>query len=376
MSREIVCPFCFEKVPVTSLGFYCENCRSGFPRNVLSRFLHFPNFTFKQKCPQCHQMTTSWQCPACKSELPPSIADAASDLTIAIIGAKETGKSHFITMLIEQIQKLYDQFDWALLRMNESTIHRYTEEFRKPIFEHLETIPPTQEGKREPLLFSLKFRHPRRSITLAFFDTAGEELDRSTQEMDRINRYIYNASGIICLLDPLQLSRVRNVLIPRIGVRALPQENTDASTMLTKVVHLIRHGFKCKNQPLYGRPIPIPLAVVFSKIDAMRTLENTPPIELFAADAPLFQPSRHQGIFSVSQFENIHEYLKAWLQEVDTFASIIQPCREFSTVGFFGLSALGCNPQETQKLKHEPRPWRVEDPFLWLLWQKKLIKGK
>ena len=42
---------------------------------------------------------------------------------------------------------------------------------------------------------------------------------------------------------------------------------------------------------------------------------------------------------------------------------------------FFGVSALGCNPQATQRLDFAPRPARVEDPFLWILWKNKLIQG-
>jgi hypothetical protein len=45
----------------------------------------------------------------------------------------------------------------------------------------------------------------------------------------------------------------------------------------------------------------------------------------------------------------------------------------FTSHGFFGLSALGCNPHGTQQI---PRvvPRRVEDPFLWLLAKNKLIR--
>ncbi len=42
---------------------------------------------------------------------------------------------------------------------------------------------------------------------------------------------------------------------------------------------------------------------------------------------------------------------------------------------FFGLSALGCNPDELNGTVPIVAPMRVEDPFLWLLYKNKFIPG-
>lgn len=369
--KTIICPYCFEKISAADLIFVCEKCGSDLGKRMANKSM---------RCNHCSLNTTSLKCPECKEILPQSV-DELSDVIIAIIGAKESGKSHYIAVLVEQIKKLYKQFGWNLVALTTDTTRRYRAEFYDPLFKDHRTIDATQEGIRKPLLYSLRFRKKfglfNRRIMLAFFDTAGEELDRMIHEMDNINRYIYNASGIICLLDPLQLDSVRQELEPRIGKKALPQKNTDTETVLTNVRSLIQHGFKSQGRSFGNSKIPIPLALAFSKIDVLKTDDpNASPVLFDKTSSPIFQPTRHNGVFSQEQFKNIHDYLDTWLHEVDTSQSIIQPCLEFEKVGFFACSALGHNPQETQTLKQDPAPLRVEDPFLWILRQKGLIKGE
>ena len=45
---------------------------------------------------------------------------------------------------------------------------------------------------------------------------------------------------------------------------------------------------------------------------------------------------------------------------------------QFSNFAFFGLSALGSNPDMDNKIP-KFRPFRVADPFLWILMQEKIV---
>ena len=58
--------------------------------------------------------------------------------------------------------------------------------------------------------------------------------------------------------------------------------------------------------------------------------------------------------------------MQALLAEWDGSVIQQQVERRYQRFGFFGVTALGCNPHGDQKV---PRvlPRRVEDPFLWLL---------
>ena len=52
-----------------------------------------------------------------------------------------------------------------------------------------------------------------------------------------------------------------------------------------------------------------------------------------------------------------------------------QVSTNFKTFGFFGLSALGSNPDMNNVIP-KFRPFRVTDPFLWILAKKNIIPEK
>lgn len=379
------CPFCFEHVRAYEIGFYCDHCNTELEKRtpgILEKIgiLASPR---RMLHPACRHVSTTRICPHCKNKLPTAI-DELSDLTIAVIGAKESGKSHYIALLIHRIKQLYQEFGWTLTALDDETIVRYKERFYHPLFNNHTTIPATQSGHAggevtRPLLYSLRFGKSGKNkrVMLAFFDTAGEDLDQEQHKMDLINRYIYNASGIICLLDPLQLSKVRSELIEKIGESALPQVNTDTGTILNRVANLIRNGLIAQNRKdSTSQKIKIPLAIAFSKIDAVMVPDEEATAILMPESCILFQEDRHRGFFHQGEFDNTNSLMRDWILEADQTCDIVQQSDEFENKAFFGFSALGCNPQATQTLSHDPRPIRVEDPFIWILNQNSLIATK
>ena len=292
----------------------------------------------------------------------PSSVENLSDLSIAIIGAKESGKSHFVALLIHRIKEMFAEFKWNLIPLNETTIDRYNREFHRPLFVDKQTINTTASargGGATPLLYSLRLENGffSKRIMLVFFDAAGEDLENAAN-LKFINKYIYNASGVICLLDPLQLETVRENLLANNHTRdELPQRNAETGTIIGRVVRLIHD-----NRELGNRKIDVPLAIAFSKMDFVRDAGDNAK----AVFEALYQESRHKGSFCQAEFDNIDGLMRSWVAEVDDSAEILQDSTEFQKTGFFGFSALGCNPTN-QKLQRRPQPFRVEDPFLWIL---------
>jgi hypothetical protein len=323
------------------------------------------------RCPGCFIATTTRACPHCHSAFPHGL-DGLSNIVIAIIGAKETGKSHYIAVLIQQIYNLYNLFDWSLMAMDDETMRLYNDRFYRPLYMNRETIRVTMTAKsdldvRKPLLYSLSSVSGKRlkTVTLAFFDTAGEDMDDEVA-MRTINPYIYNASGIILLLDPLQIKNLREQvdasLDSRTNVNMPGLANTSVGDIINKTSNLIY----TKRRISHTRTIPIPLAVVFSKIDMLKPV--------LGDDAPIYQPSRHRGFFNIREFENNDAFVRNWVGEFDR--RFIQGTRYYRETAFFGASALGGNPTTAGDLPFEPRPIRVEDPFLWLLWKNGFIVGR
>ncbi|MGD6831898.1 hypothetical protein ACQCT5_07030 [Sutcliffiella halmapala] len=398
LKKDYICPYCFDKHKLQDVKFRCnsetEDCIKE-PDEVLSKFKghnrasmmghvfspskegnglnqFFKGMPEDADCDQCARNSTLRICPSCHSELPSTIGQY-EDMIFAVIGAKETGKSHFISVLIDKIKReIGHNYECNLHPIDDETINRYRDDFWAPIFKRKETIHATHSGRsdsrvRTPLLYTLQFTKKNvlnktvihKVITLAFFDAAGEDLnDENT--MLTVNKYIYNSAGIILLLDPLQLDSVRESV--HNDVR-LPNVNTDSSEILFRLTNLIRKAKNLKQ----NEKIKIPLAIGFSKIDAVQKI-------LDPSSALNFPSCHSNGAFDLRDFENVHSEIETLVQEWTHTGMTRALETNFKDYGFFGFSSLGHNPDSDMKIK-DFNPYRVEDPFLWLLYKHKIIKG-
>lgn len=380
-----ICPYCFSKHDLGEVGFICENevekCENARTRAVIEVDEDGKGQMIESAvCDKCGERTTTKVCPTCKEELPYSIGNY-DNLIFSIIGAKEAGKSHYIAVLIDKIMnEIGSSFNCSLQAINDSTINRYRTDFYNPIFRQNEVIRVTRSAKtdasvKQPLIYTLTFKQSgsmfgglfksnknkiSNVVTIAFFDTAGEDLD-SEDTMKAVNRYIYNSSGIIFVLDPLQLEQVRDMLP---GGTPLPERNTEIEDLLSRTANLIRKANGIKIDKL----IDIPVAVAFSKIDAVESLIDP--------SSSINYTSKHisNGYFDLSDFEDVNGTMESLVRSWggENFAN--QLSTNFKDYAYFGMTALGCNPESNKITKL--RPHRVEDPFLWLLYKHKLIKAE
>lgn len=378
-----ICPYCFSKHGLNDVNFICRNdpdiCKNAKEGTVLKPDNEENNSGILEfmYCNECGEKTHIKVCPTCQSELPFAIGQY-DNLIFAVIGAKEAGKSHYIAVLINKIMnQIGSAFNCSLSAVNDATISRYRNDFYNPVFKRNELIRVTRSAKtdssvKQPLIYNLTFKDQgiigkffkskriSNVVTIAFFDTAGEDLD-SEDTMKTENRYIYNSSGIIFILDPLQLENVRNML-PQ-GT-ALPEENTKIEDLLARTANLIRKAKGIK----MDRLIDIPVAVAFSKIDAVESLIDP--------SSCINYPSKHisKACFDLSDFEDMNGTMESLVRSWggENFAE--QLSLNFKEYGYFGLTALGCDSKNGKITKL--RPHRVEDPFLWLLYKHKLIKGE
>lgn len=380
-----ICPYCFSKHDLDRIGFICEN-EGEKCENAKTRFImefdggkskgQMPEF---ETCDKCGEKTTTKVCPTCNEELPYSIGNY-DNLIFSVIGAKEAGKSHYIAVLIDKIMnEIGSSFNCSLQAINDSTINRYRTDFYNPIFRQNEVIRVTRSAKtdasvKQPLIYTLTFKQKSgiggffknnknkisNVVTIAFFDTAGEDLD-SEDTMKAVNRYIYNSSGIIFVLDPLQLEKVRDMLPEE---ASLPERNTEIEDLLSRTANLIRKANGIKMDKL----IDIPVAVAFSKIDAVESLVDS--------SSSINYESKHisNGYFDLLDFQDVNGTMESLVRSWggENFAN--QLSTNFKDYAYFGMTSLGCNPRSNKITKL--RPHRVEDPFLWLLYKHKLIKAE
>ncbi|MCL2072772.1 MAG: hypothetical protein FWH18_02530 [Marinilabiliaceae bacterium] len=388
-NKKFICPFCFNKRLLSEIEFRCENENcfleedkklADFQKATAIRM----NKTFpatatssiqkEAQCPDCKQNTTTRICPECHNTLPFNIGKYP-EVMFAFIGAKETGKSHYIAVLINTIEtKIATTFNADLSPLDENTQKKYREEFYSPLYQRKEVINITKSARtdyntRMPLIYTLKFsKKSNKKITnvstLTFFDTAGEDLN-DEETMRTENKYIFNSQGIILLIDPLQIHEIREVLKSKNVNVNLPKENEETKDIINRVVRLIRKATGLTDEK---RKIKTPIAIVFSKIDAIK--------EILEDNTELFNSNEHNGYFDIKDANNIGKIIETCINDWGgSGKALINKVKvNFKSYAFFGISALGSNPHGTT-INEQPQPIRVEDPFLWLLYKNKVINS-
>ncbi len=366
---KFTCPYCYGDHTLLDCEVKCSynipgtaaTCKRGVQKSPGGLI---PN-NKKSSCMACKDASKLVFCPELHKEIPREFLDGQS-LPIALIGAKASGKSNYIGVLINEIRhKMSIRFNCTLsISCSEESRSYYQNYYYRPIFEQSNVVTATDAGEIPPLIFPVRFLDNKNRIknmaTLTFYDTAGENFD-STEEMLVYNRYVPNSRGIILLLDPLQVDSIRKQLT---GKMTLPNKNTDVNEVLSRVVDNIRRVKNVKGQ------IKIPLAIAFTKLDALEQFDILP------QESCLREESEHtkRGVFVNSDFEACDNEMRALLENF-LDAELIQLMKNFEKSAFFGVSSLGEVPSGGVKLSSDTvKPRRVLDPLLWLLAENNYIK--
>jgi hypothetical protein len=372
-----ICPYCFETIKVEEVLFRCMN-EMGCPPEYDSEYDKFWRVGNSEatlgkvflggQCPGCSGTSSHKICPTCRSDLFMGGSDV-DDLHFAVIGIKKAGKSHYLTVLIDGIRNMDQGFNTSLSAINDETRKRYREHFYDPIFKRNETLNVTRSAKadtsvKRPLMYKILFTRGNKvkgASALAFFDTAGEDVTTEKTIKTEV-KYICTSHGIIFLVDPLQISEIRSKLADKISLPALEAETEDVVSRVVKVIREANPG-KYNTE---SKKIDIPFAFVFSKIDALESV--------LGDNGELFTDGNHAGYFNLSDAKLINDVIESFMKDTCGPGFIRTIKNSFEHYAFFGISALGSTPDGTKI--HKRRPIRVTDPFLWLLYKNRKIKGK
>lgn len=370
------CPFCFEDFRRGEGAFRCTSndpvrCPA-LPDEALGAFQRSPAplmppvtvvsnpYALRKAptgtdCHQCGRRTTKALCPRCHNALPTQFLRTGGK-SLAVVGAKESGKSHYVGVLVNQLMhSVLGRFGGSINPADEHTKARYARDFRSILYEDMRLLPATQSAAVDqalhlPMIFRVQVGAKRpKTAQMIFFDTAGEDFE-NLSVLEAEARYIARTDATLVLLDPLQIPAVRDMLGPSVE---LPNVTTDPLDLLSRVTDLIREG---DNIPPDKR-IKRPLALAFSKVDAIRDL---------IGGSPVLTSPPHSGKFDDGIAEDInismHAYVRDWIG--DALEGYVQ--QNWETHRYFGLSALG-RPPIGGRLDGGISPLRVEDPVLWFL---------
>ncbi len=375
------CPYCYRPLPVKEIMYRCvgrigptgKKCERKIDP-VLSRqtgdnatqFPAFPDDGRKRHavCPHCQGSTEQHICRYCHSTLPVHFG-RADNRQIALVGAKESGKTVYMTVLLHELMhEVGRRLKASVLGADDHTRELFFYDYEQRLYERRELHEQTRTAAANPagirpLVFSLSLevrrfhRRQLRRTLLSFFDTAGEDLI-STESVAFNTRYLHSADGIILLLDPMQLKGTP-------GPSSLPTDSgSDPMAVLDRITAQLHTSPTAKKS---GR-INKPLAVVFSKMDTMD--EALPPefqVQRYSSSETTFDEAD-----SLAVDAELRELLVGW--HSSSMENLLDT--NYRRYRFFGVSALGESPTRdengSQRIAGDLlRPRRVHDPFLWLL---------
>jgi hypothetical protein len=387
---RIYCPYCYEEISQRQAWFRCtgpvsrggQRCapeidpvlrdRTGFGGAVPPAFAANGRQD-SAVCPTCRGETTIRICPVCHNRLPVHFGKVGNRLIVPV-GAKESGKTVFMTVLVHELMhQAGRQFNAAISGADEHTRQRFASDYERPLYRQARLLAPTT-GYEAPLVFRFTTeRHralngrlsgsggPERTL-LSFFDTAGEDL-RSQQSIERNVRYLAAADGIVLLLDPLQMRGARDLAAPDTRLPDLTEDEPTA--VLENVTDLLLSSQGGRPSKRIGKP----LAIVFTKMDTLvHDLKET---------SPLRRSPPHQEYFDERDSLEVHTEIQRLLARWDGTRIDQIAQHNYSHYRYFGVSALGETPTADNRVSARGvRPYRVASPILWILAQFGIIPVK
>lgn len=314
------------------------------------------------------RVTRKRLCPHCHNELPITAGKVPSNI-ISIVGASQVGKSVYMTSLIHTLQHVTaSNFGAACIPLNADISRRFRQHYEEPIFERGVMLEMTQkEEKQEPFIFQFVFKDEQLApVMLVFFDVAGEIMtDRDLLEL--YAAHIKNSAGILFMVDPLQIKTIRDRLKLKAGSEVgefASRYDEPREVAITMFENFIGYEDKAKTD--------IPTAVVLTKSDMLQHLKEEDG-EYIRSNSNVFRDVVHQGRLHLTEFENMDGEIRRFIEKVD------RPFKDtmdvyFKDTAYFAVSALGSNPVD-RRITGVVNPWRVDEPFVWLLYKLNYIEG-
>jgi hypothetical protein len=311
-------------------------------------------------CPHCKQLDTlRFACPVCKREIPDT--RTTDDHLIAVLGAKEAGKTHYLATLyhvLAEAEEPAGDETWEV-KLPEKRRKELREELWQPLFEDQRELLATPLKHRFDMDLVLRHRQTERRVLVAFRDLSGEvQTDRQLLPKEE---FLLHASGVILLADPLALEGFPKGRWTRPHQEELPP--------CTEVLRHYRQALETRSKQVRSReeqeerrllPEHKLLAVAVTKADiALRNRKN----HRFwnGADSEPLEP----GYWERRRDES--DDARDWLLGY-TGRELARLASAFGDVSYFFVSSYGYEHKpDTKTLAKPPTPLRVHEPLFALL---------
>lgn len=310
-------------------------------------------------------------CPVCHARLPDDIREAQT-ICIAMSGARTTGKSLYIAVLVKQLKRLANALGSVLEPADDLTARTYARVYEEPLYVQRGIMEPTQRSSnadssvRIPLVWSLgRIDGRRRYIVLR--DVAGEEMERPPEDVEHL-AFLRHADAILFMFDPLAVPAVRSRLSGLI-----PMSGELGGRPEAVLANLMR---------LLGTAAP-PIGVVLSKFDAVQALADVDDQTWRSRMANPGAAYSRDGSDSDARYDApdgdlLHQEVRTLLLELGAADVVLALQNPSSGVPlpyrFFAVSALGAAPEGKRLDGRGIAPFRVLDPVRWVLSTKGVLR--
>ena len=370
---KFTCPYCFENYASKEVKYVCPDCGAHAPPPGL-----FEKEPIKCKASGCGGLATQRRCQKCDREIP-KVALETPNLLFSIVGVSNSGKTNFITVMLNELGKS-SGLRLALGAQNKET-RDHQNENRRLIYNEHKSPGVTESGARMPQIWYIKNNMKKHrgfggvnvpTYTFTIYDGAGEDHKNNLDPSSDMVRYIKASEAFLITLDPLTLENIReggfvSSDVMRNSLAGHGGEIENASDIVNSLADYIKqiHGIHT------NKPLNVPVAVVLTKFD---TLLSHPS---FAANARVKNSSLNieNERIRETEFEEIHGEIKNWLEQIGEISFIVALETHFGEKNFklFAVSSYGESPDNDKTITKKINPHRVLDPILWLFKKAKFI---
>ena len=143
------CPYCFHPLDTQWTTFCCDSGRcDSHPRELATSVRGYPVSTpnvlevavgsdgipaTAARCHECGGHTKREVCGRCLYDIPPNWRDAQA-LTVTVVGARGSGKTVYIAVMLEVLKRYMERASRTLEPFNNRTENLYDARFYQPLF--------------------------------------------------------------------------------------------------------------------------------------------------------------------------------------------------------------------------------------------------
>jgi len=342
------------------------------------------NFGFVQRITISHEdgrveTADTRLCPYCHNNLPTGYG-IRDTIMISILGDARSGKSVFLTVLIAELENNTDFVSKLTFIGDQQVRHNFYTNYQRPLLKEHTLISSTKRTKIPPYAFNYWYQYKdenglisENSIDIIFYDIAGEDL-RDDTGIRKNGFNIKDSSGLIFLIDPTNFTKLADLfrLSDSALIEAIPDENSNQMVFDTLYNYFI--GFDREKSK-------IPMALVLSKADLFKYanfdfFNNKPESRI----QKILGDEVHQGAVNMPSIKGLHREVREIISHLSEDGVLNNAAGCFKNVSCFAVSSLGkkpivekiSNPETNETVEKgyldgPIKPFRVKDPFYWIL---------